>query len=255
MNYHIAGNFRWVQFSRNGNLAVPELLRLQYLVDCASYRMCVHCSTCVRPGMIVCTKKACGMFYTTYITTISSVFCLFLLPLSFFFVLITLHLQNSFTACTRRLKNSRSSRFVRYFPLERTSQHKSTSLQPLHSQQCIFLSEIRRKLSQWPLFCRSELSLVSIARFTSELADSMDDDGTVINRGPCGSGSLVISLDALKQCKFPAIRYIQCMSCGEKWNFLSLGCTKDFKFHWLFSTCLAEDRTKYWKCKFSSYSL
>ena len=47
-------------------------------------------------------------------------------------------------------------------------------------------------------FCRSELSLVSIAHFTSALADSMDDDGNVVDRGPHGSGSLVISLDALK---------------------------------------------------------
>ena len=27
----------------------------------------------------------------------------------------------------------------------------------------------------------------------------MDDDGTVVDRGPRGSGSLVVSLDALKQ--------------------------------------------------------
>ena len=39
---------------------------------------------------------------------------------------------------------------------------------------------------------------VSITRFTSALADSMDDDGTVVDRGPRGSGSLVVSLDALK---------------------------------------------------------
>ena len=34
--------------------------------------------------------------------------------------------------------------------------------------------------------------------FTSALADSMDDDGTVVDRGPRGSGSLVVSLDVLK---------------------------------------------------------
>ena len=38
----------------------------------------------------------------------------------------------------------------------------------------------------------------SITRFTSALADSMDDDGTVVDRGPRRSGSLVVSLDALK---------------------------------------------------------
>ena len=39
---------------------------------------------------------------------------------------------------------------------------------------------------------------VLITRFTSALADSMDDDGTVVDRGPRGSGSLVVSLDVLK---------------------------------------------------------
>ena len=73
---------------------------------------------------------------------------------------------------------------------------KAQSLQPLHSQQRVFLSEIRRKLLS---FCRSELSSISITRFTSALADSMDDDGPVVDRGPRGSGSLVVSLDALKQ--------------------------------------------------------
>ena len=44
----------------------------------------------------------------------------------------------------------------------------------------------------------SELSLVSITRFIFALADSMHDDGTVIDRGPRESGCLVVSLDALK---------------------------------------------------------
>ena len=35
-------------------------------------------------------------------------------------------------------------------------------------------------------------------RFTSALGDSIDDDGTVVDRGPRRSGSLVVSLDALK---------------------------------------------------------
>ena len=39
---------------------------------------------------------------------------------------------------------------------------------------------------------------VLITRFTSVLADSMDDNGTVVDRGPHGSGSLVVSLDVLK---------------------------------------------------------
>ena len=39
---------------------------------------------------------------------------------------------------------------------------------------------------------------VLITRFTSVLADSMDDDGTVVDREPRRSGSLVVSLDALK---------------------------------------------------------
>ena len=38
-------------------------------------------------------------------------------------------------------------------------------------------------------------SLASLLRL---IADSMDDDGTVIDREPFGSGSLVVSLDALK---------------------------------------------------------
>ena len=38
----------------------------------------------------------------------------------------------------------------------------------------------------------------TLVLITSALADSMDDDGTVIDRGPCGSGSLVVSLDVLK---------------------------------------------------------
>jgi len=49
-------------------------------------------------------------------------------------------------APAQKLGCRRSSRFIRYFPSERTSQHKSASLQPLHSQQRVFLSEIRRKL-------------------------------------------------------------------------------------------------------------
>ena len=44
----------------------------------------------------------------------------------------------------------------------------------------------------------SELFSVSITCFTPALADSVDDDGTVVDRGPRGSGSLVVSLDALK---------------------------------------------------------
>ena len=36
---------------------------------------------------------------------------------------------------------------------------------------------------------------VLITHFTSALADSMDDDGTAVDRGPRGSGSLVVSLD------------------------------------------------------------
>ena len=38
---------------------------------------------------------------------------------------------------------------------------------------------------------------VLITCFTSVLADSMDDDGTILDRGPCGSESLVVSLDVL----------------------------------------------------------
>jgi len=49
-------------------------------------------------------------------------------------------------APAQKLGCRRSSRFVRYFPSEQTSLHKSASLQPLHSQQCVFLSEIRRKV-------------------------------------------------------------------------------------------------------------
>ena len=47
----------------------------------------------------------------------------------------------------------------------------------------------------------SELSdsSVLITRFTSALADSMDDEGTVVDREPHGSGSLVVSLDALNR--------------------------------------------------------
>ena len=49
-------------------------------------------------------------------------------------------------------------------------------------------------------FGGSELSdsLALITCFTSVLADSMDNNGTVVDRGPHGSGSLVVSLDALK---------------------------------------------------------
>ena len=38
----------------------------------------------------------------------------------------------------------------------------------------------------------------SITRFTSVFADSIDDDGTFVDRGPRGSGSFAVSLDALK---------------------------------------------------------
>ena len=41
------------------------------------------------------------------------------------------------------------------------------------------------------LWFRSFISLLC------SIADSMDDDGTVVDRGPRGSGSLVVSLDAL----------------------------------------------------------
>ena len=41
-------------------------------------------------------------------------------------------------------------------------------------------------------------SFSSIRASLLPLADSMDDNGTVIDRGPRGSGSLVVSLDALK---------------------------------------------------------
>ena len=74
---------------------------------------------------------------------------------------------------------------------------KAQSLQPLYSQKCVFLPEIRRKLLTVASFRRSELSSVSIIRFTSALADSMDD-GPVVDRGPLESGSLVVSLDVLK---------------------------------------------------------
>ena len=47
------------------------------------------------------------------------------------------------------------------------------------------LSDVPRKIS----------SVRSMASFSS-LADSMDDDGAVVDR-PRGSGSLVVSLDAL----------------------------------------------------------
>ena len=39
---------------------------------------------------------------------------------------------------------------------------------------------------------------VLITRFTSALADSMDDGSTVVEREPRESGSLVVSLDVLK---------------------------------------------------------
>ena len=50
----------------------------------------------------------------------------------------------------------------------------------------------------------ASFSLIRTLRFRSLaslllLADSMDDDGTVVDRGPRGSGSLVVSLDTLKQ--------------------------------------------------------
>ena len=33
---------------------------------------------------------------------------------------------------------------------------------------------------------------------TSAFADSLDDDGTFVDRGPCGSGSFAVSLDVFK---------------------------------------------------------
>ena len=42
------------------------------------------------------------------------------------------------------------------------------------------------------------IGIVSITRFTSALAGSIDNNGTVVDRGPHGSGSLAIPLDALK---------------------------------------------------------
>ena len=71
-------------------------------------------------------------------------------------------------------------------------------LQPLHSQQFVFLPAIlaREKTSHSDLFFVDQSVLIT--RFTSALADCMDDDGPVVDRGPRGSGSLVVSLDALK---------------------------------------------------------
>ena len=45
-----SGKFQGFQFSWNGNLAVPELLRPQYLVGCASYRIRALAQTHVLPG-------------------------------------------------------------------------------------------------------------------------------------------------------------------------------------------------------------
>ena len=54
---------------------------------------------------------------------------------------------------------------------------------------------VQEKTSHNGLFFIDQNSL----RFTSvALADSMDDDGPVVDRGPRGSGSLVVSLDALQ---------------------------------------------------------
>ena len=79
-----------------------------------------------------------------------------------------------FTACTHWLKNSG----VGVLP----GSYATFLQNELHSQQRVFLSEIRRKLlivASFSVFHRSELSSISITRFTSALADSMDDDGIV----------------------------------------------------------------------------
>ena len=59
----------------------------------------------------------------------------------------------------------------------------------------VFSYLVQEKTSHSGLFFIDQNSL----RFTSvALADSMDDDGPVVDRGPRGSGSLVVSLDALQ---------------------------------------------------------
>ena len=70
-----------------------------------------------------------------------------------------------------------------------------------HSQQLVFLSEIvvQEKTSHSGLFFVDQnfLWFRSLASLLP-LADCMDDDGTVVDRGPRGSGSLVVLLDVLK---------------------------------------------------------
>ena len=80
-----------------------------------------------------------------------------------------------------------------------TSWHKNASLQPLHSLQHIFRCEVlvQEKVSHNKPLCHRS-ALLSITRFTSALADSIDDDGAYVDRGPHGSGSFAVSLDALK---------------------------------------------------------
>ena len=55
-----------------------------------------------------------------------------------------------------------------------------------------------------------------ITRFTSVLADSMDDDGTVVERGPRGSGSLAVSLDVLKKRNRDILVEVQQQRTGVK---------------------------------------
>ena len=60
------------------------------------------------------------------------------------------------------------------------------------------IGEMARESHMIEAMARGYQNSLSITHFTSVLADFMDDDGTVVDRGPHGSGSLVLSLDALK---------------------------------------------------------
>ena len=67
----------------------------------------------------------------------------------------------------------------------------------MHKSQTI--EAIQEKNSHSSLFfVDHHCSPVLITGFTSMFADSIDDDSTFVDRGPSGSGSFAVLLDALK---------------------------------------------------------